>query len=880
VNRVLQHLSLVLLAVGAFCLALGTYGYWLELSCAIPPMTPWLHASESFYRSLMLFFLEGDNLNVGHTYNHWTLHVARLFAPLVTFGAVYQSLSMVFRRWNNRRDVSSRKDHLLIFGSGEVARALAVNESGRHSVVHVITDGDADEIAPAANNLITVSSGRLTDETLKRVRLRRAANIVVAAEGDNANLCIADALEAFLDRTRKQPSVTDRVTDLLNRIRGRPSRVAADIYVRVETPYLRAQVNDHRIRERMTSTTPQATLPVVLIHTFSIDELAVNCFTNEINLLEVADLLAQERMHLLLVGMQGLALPLLAELLKTTTSLDLQPPLVTVISADAARDRDRLYAVYPEIDAVCTIRFTAYDGAARYFAASCLAQIEGDSPVTAAFVALGDDGVTIDAGLTLRRESARHDHLRVPVFLLLNACDGVRGHLDGYFSATCLQDIIHPLQEPTATVRLAHIKRPFDDLAKALHEEYRGYSRKQPLTEDDTRVPWDELQWKYKQSNRRQARHLPAKLYSRGIVRIRDARADLAQPLDGPGMKFARDVVLYDSRALGHAKADADRSCETLSELEHRSWMVGSYLEGWRAGEAWSAGERIDTRLIHKHLVDFDLLDPVTQQYDRENIGLTNRFLQRSHNRAGPGGHADYRNDVWVGIIGAVLLRNGDVDGLERFVDESVSEIAGRLPDYHFTLVSPLAPGVDLFATQRAVGALREKGIPCRIVVPRAVPLHVTVGSFRSAYDDGAVWAPAALHAGRETPRDWQEDCKRVERDMAAATARLLRDCPGSRLLNIQERDRVFGEPAQRQRGYQRQAAYVCRSHILIAAQLDVQRRPGGTTETIDWWKGASTMPPGLGSWRQRPNTLGELHKRLFVHRLGGVPRHGARPAG
>ncbi|MDB4516972.1 RyR domain-containing protein, partial [Crocinitomicaceae bacterium] len=407
---------------------------------------------------------------------------------------------------------------------------------------------------------------------------------------------------------------------------------------------------------------------------------------------------------------------------------------------------------------------------------------------------------------------------------------------------------------------------PFDGLAIELHKEYQKFSENKNeegkgeynQQRDNTKAPWDMLLWKYKQSNRRQARHLPAKLHSRGIVRVTDMRANYSQPVPGIGINFGPGVML------------CNRDTEALSELEHRSWMVGNYLEGWRAGESWAAGERIDARMMHDCLVDYDQLENNIQQYDRENIALTNRFLLMNENRSTVDEATDYRNDVWVGIIGAVLVREPDINGLYNFIDKTVTDLVNQLPDYHFTLVSPLAPGVDIFAMHRAIRILKDKHIPCRIIVPQAVPLHVTVKSYNSAYDDSVRWVPTEFRTRIDTTADWEKNSKQVEQDVQNAIVKLMKDCPGSRFLNIEERDIAFNQSNDRQRGYQRQAAYICRSHILVTAQCSSKRKPGGTAETLAWWKGEVGIPRDLGNWRQRPNNLGGLHKRVYEYQLGG----------
>jgi hypothetical protein len=128
-------------------------------------------------------------------------------------------------------------------------------------------------------------------------------------------------------------------------------------------------------------------------------------------------------------------------------------------------------------------------------------------------------------------------------------------------------------------------------LARAVHERFRLDNRDRLSPDDPSMQPWDNLLEELKESNRRQADHIPQKLKAIGC--------DFA-PVVGPKPKLIR----FDD------KDDID----TMARMEHDRWVAEKFLEGF------SFGPRDVHKKTSPYLVPWEDLPEDVKDIDRKAV--------------------------------------------------------------------------------------------------------------------------------------------------------------------------------------------------------------------------------------------------------------------
>ncbi|HSQ79082.1 MAG TPA: RyR domain-containing protein [Candidatus Bathyarchaeia archaeon] len=128
-----------------------------------------------------------------------------------------------------------------------------------------------------------------------------------------------------------------------------------------------------------------------------------------------------------------------------------------------------------------------------------------------------------------------------------------------------------------------------ETLAQAIHEHFRKDQAGKRAADDPAMADWAALDEGLKESNRRQADHIPAKLRAVGC--------DFAPAAGKAGpVKFAADEI------------------ETMAKLEHERWVGEKLLAGFRPGARDHAAR------TSPYLVPWDELDKKTKDIDRQAV--------------------------------------------------------------------------------------------------------------------------------------------------------------------------------------------------------------------------------------------------------------------
>jgi hypothetical protein len=129
-----------------------------------------------------------------------------------------------------------------------------------------------------------------------------------------------------------------------------------------------------------------------------------------------------------------------------------------------------------------------------------------------------------------------------------------------------------------------------EQLARAIHERYRRNQAGRKPAGDPAMRSWADLAEDLKESNRRQAAHIPVKLEALGYG-LRPA---------GPG---AASLVL------------SPEQVERLAVMEHERWNQDRLDQGWRFGPV-----RDPDHKITPYLVPYAELPEDAKQWDREAV--------------------------------------------------------------------------------------------------------------------------------------------------------------------------------------------------------------------------------------------------------------------
>jgi hypothetical protein len=128
-------------------------------------------------------------------------------------------------------------------------------------------------------------------------------------------------------------------------------------------------------------------------------------------------------------------------------------------------------------------------------------------------------------------------------------------------------------------------------IAQAIHEAYRQVRRSKKYSRDLSTAPWDKLPNYLKESNRRQADHIFAKLHRIGGTVHKVLHRDTVR------ITFTKDEI------------------EAMAEMEHARWRNERLLDEWRWGEKKDA-----TSKVSPYLVSWSELPDEVKEWDRQAV--------------------------------------------------------------------------------------------------------------------------------------------------------------------------------------------------------------------------------------------------------------------
>lgn len=551
---------LVLLALGISALVLGTIGY-LQLRSA----TPRLGVLDSLYRAITLFAFGG----AATPPIPLALQIARILAPVLTGYAAIGTVLALFRE--ETRVLGIRlfvRRHVIVAGLGATGSRLALALVDHEPVVTIEADPTNARLAAAGLRGVRTLVGEATDElVLRRAGIRHASSVVVTCGSDGTNVDVAAAAAKLAAQRRRPLTIFAQLADL-----DLWSSLAAE------------------------GATFGTRLPRVRLEYFNVLATAAQLWLEQqppTGTSHPAD--AERSSHVLIVGLEGVGEQLVLQIARMWGPRDPgepAPPRLTIAGPEAKRQLADLEQRYPALERYCGLDARQMSiGSAAFQAGGAMVGPDDRCDVTDAYVALPDEGDALLAALALH---ARPDTLRVPVrvgvadagagiALVVESDEGRFGGITSFGVMTA------------ATSEELLLRGTNELLARAQHAQWmrREQQRKTTGADNPNLRLWEELDEAQRETNRRFADDLHAKLELIGAMLV---PAPLPDPAEPP-FEFTADEL------------------ELLARQEHERWMKEKLETGWRYGP-----HRDNDRKIHDQLKPWEELDEPNRDKDREAV--------------------------------------------------------------------------------------------------------------------------------------------------------------------------------------------------------------------------------------------------------------------
>ncbi len=511
--------------LGVLAFLLGCMGFARLAADRGQEMTLW----DQVYLSLQLFALESGAVGAPVPP---ALEVSRFLAPAVAIfaavRAVLQILSKKLERWGARR----RRAHAIVCGLGRKGALLckSFRQEG-YDVVAIENSPDNENLEYCRALAATVLVGDASEpEMLRLAGVRRAKCVFAVTDDDGTNAEIAVHAADLAD-----PPGAEALTCVVH-------NVDPELY--------------ELLRRKEISAGAQGKWRLQFFNVYDSGARALLAehppFGEE-----------SQRPHIVVAGLGQLGRCVVA---RAARSWARQRPegagelQITMLDAQAASLERELRSRCPELGrscrthpVECNIRAGRFEGMRKVF------QDGAHRAVTAAYVCLEEDGPSVRAALALSA-AAREAGLNFPTAVVLDQRGGLASLLEGGRGEP---GKLHPfpLLDRTCTPHLL-LEGTHETLARAVHREYLRLQREAGETPETNphMVPWEELSEEMKESSRRQADHIGAKLEAVNceVVGGADWRAG--------EFEFEPEEV------------------ELLGRMEHRRWMEERREEGWSYG--------------------------------------------------------------------------------------------------------------------------------------------------------------------------------------------------------------------------------------------------------------------------------------------------------
>lgn len=585
--------GLVLLLI--LVISASVLGYWgltkYELDESKHP-DPWSIS----YHTLQLFALHAPHLERKVPVQ---LHAGRWLAALVVLAAAVKTFYSAFHAELRLYRYQLRGNHIVICGLGRIGLQLAREfHSKKVSVIAIDSGENSDGMLEAQRMGVAVVSGNARNwKDLRRTEPLRARQIIAVFDDEQTNVAIA--------------------VKLGNSIHGRVSRKS--LAKKLECWVLLTNVQLRRAFQQ----------PGIFPHTnlnYRVNARSLDLFRvaarqalnrSPVDFIQV-NKNAQTIIHLVIVGFGPMGQQLALQAARIGHFANFEPIRITIIDPEDSPRITEFTNQYPQFKDVCTFTSlllshgesldakgiadrtkTPRDQQQLVTVALCWdTALETESSQSDLFQRLAmDDSMNLSLVLNLSK-IVRDENVRFLAF---------QTRKDGFGSLFTIPDRgesidprIHAfgMLEDICSIE-SLLNEGEDTIAKALHQDYydKQIADGRKPGSKPALFPWEQLDERFKDSNRQAADHIFVKLRSIGL-RAAPVRGDQPTIPEIPELKSDRGSC----------------NVELLSKMEHKRWCADLQLQNFRLGE------RDDANLSHDSLKSWDKLDDTVREWDRQQV--------------------------------------------------------------------------------------------------------------------------------------------------------------------------------------------------------------------------------------------------------------------
>lgn len=521
--------------------------------------------SDVLYQTLQLPIMQSGL--VQNPVNGW-LDFARFFAPLMTLLTGLQAAVLLLgERIQGLRLRYFCTDHVVICGLGRKGTLLAERFRNKGDRLVLIEQDQNNSSAKRFREEGTiVLIGDAQDSTiLRKARVGRAKWIVCVCSDDETNAQIC-AQSWDLSLGEPGPAVT--------------------CLVHIVSPELCELLRLETIKRDQTGR--------FRVEFFNIFQTGAWALLDQYPPFDENTPQVDKAPHIVIVGLGRFGAHVLLRAAKRWRNLhtDSKSRLrVTVVDKDADRKTKALSIAYPNLQTVCDVTPKTLDiQSAEFEADGFLLNAQGGTDTSRVYVCFSDQSLGLRAALSI------HDRLRgaeVPILVRMSDARGLSRLLDKKGENGSRFAWIRPfnLYDITCDVGLVHGVAT-EILARAIHAYYFEGMRSagRNVADKPAAAPWEDLPEFLKESNRRQAHHIGAKL-------------------DAVGCSLA-PLRAWDAEPFRFTPQEEEK----LSRMEHVRWWDERIAEGWRKGP------RDDKRKRHPDMVPWEQLTKEAQDLDRQVV--------------------------------------------------------------------------------------------------------------------------------------------------------------------------------------------------------------------------------------------------------------------
>ncbi|MES1158979.1 MAG: NAD-binding protein [Terricaulis silvestris] len=554
---------------------LALIGLWL--GAGLPYWLSRASFSDAVYSTLGAISLPDSNFEANDGRKE-LMRYAALFVSVVGLlfafsGQLGRSLAQAF--------TLGAANHVVVCGGGAGAMSLALDCDEHGDDVIVIAKNIAEETGEILRRrgVVVLEGDATRHDILKSARVKHAAHIVAFEEDDGLNLEIEAATRLLVGSERRRDPL--------------------DVHVATRTPMLLRESRAMRARQM----TREKTVAIDA-KPFSLDEMAARLLvqTQSVIMLNLAQELKQERLHLVFFGFCHSGEAVAVRALMSLWSAHFAPTRITVLTPDAARTEKRFRAHYPEAFAhsqlwAADIAFQEFDWEFEAIDVALLDRVAAArGPATAAFVTTDVDTRNIQLALSLLRACNQGYRWPVPIYMAEQSRsefsqqyargDETPDILDAYLTAFGAHQ--------TLSTRQYVLDGWLDRGAAIAQEAYSKQLKPGALNIKELQAAmkdWSDVLETYRAANRAVADSAPVKIWDAGWRTAGEKeRGETAPQLPGAML-------------------------DTMAQTEHNRWMAERLLSGWRPAE-----KRDNDMLAHDKLAPWSAMGAEDRAKDETQV--------------------------------------------------------------------------------------------------------------------------------------------------------------------------------------------------------------------------------------------------------------------